>query len=296
MLVLGQGDLEVRLAPASGGCIARFTAAHRGGVQQMLRPLPPSIAAPGPLDMACYPLVPFSGRITEGRFCFAGRAVQLPPDEICAPHAIHGRGWQSAWEIVEAGAADARLRFRHDGDDRRWTWPWSFEAEQRFALDETGLAVTMRLTNRAREAMPAGLGLHPFFEGRATARLTAHLPQVWESDARGIPTGMAPAPAQWSFDQSRAMRNVEVDHCFSGSDGHLQVAWDDRPLALRIDATGAPHAIVYAPPGEDFFCAEPVSHVPDAVNRPEPESVTGLVALAPGETMELVCRFRVAPR
>lgn len=296
MPVLKHGHLETMLAPATGGCIARLTAGHRGGVQQMLRPLPPGLTSPGPLDMGCYPLVPFSGRITEGRFSFAGRKVQLPPDGICAPHAIHGRGWQSAWEVVEAGAAHARLRFRHDGDDRRWTWPWSFEAEQHFALDETGLAVTMRLTNRACEAMPAGLGLHPFFEGRATARLMAHLPQVWESDDAGIPTGIAGTPAKWRFDRPRAMKDVEVDHCFSGSDGHMRVDWEDRPLALRIEATGASHAIVYAPPGEDFFCAEPVSHAPDAVNRPEPENVTGLVALAPGETMELTCRFGVVPR
>jgi aldose 1-epimerase len=296
MPTLTRGNLEVTLMPEAGGCIARFTASHEGGVQQMLRPLPPGISAPGPLDMACYPLVPFSGRITNGRFSFAGRMVQLPPDEICAPHAIHGRGWQTVWEVAESDATHARLGFYHDGRDPRWTWPWSFEAEQHFALDETGLSVTMRLTNRAGEAMPAGLGLHPFFEGRATARLTAPLPRVWESDERGIPTGVAPTPERWRFDEPRAMKDVEVDHCFSGGDGRFRIDWTDRPFALRIEATGAPHTIVFAPPGEDFFCAEPVSHAPDAVNRPEPESVTGLVALAPGETLELTCRFGVEPR
>jgi len=296
MLTLTQGNLEATLMPEAGGCVARFAASYESGVQQMLRPLPPGIAAPGPLDMACYPLVPFSGRITNGRFSFADRQVQLPPDHICAPHAIHGRGWQTAWEVAEAHPARARLRFHHDGHDPHWTWPWSFEAEQHFMLDEAGLAVTMRLTNRAGEAMPAGLGLHPFFEARATARLAAHLPRVWESDEDGIPTGLAATPKKWRFDPPQAMKDVEVDHCFSGSDGHMRVDWDDRPFALRIEATGAPHAIVFAPPGEDFFCAEPVSHAPDAVNRPEPESLTGLVVLAPGEAMELSCRFVVEPR
>ena len=27
------------------------------------------------------------------------------------------------------------------------------------------------------------------------------------------------------------------------------------------------HLIVYTPPGEDFFCVEPVSHMTDAINR-----------------------------
>ncbi|PKQ07249.1 MAG: aldose 1-epimerase [Alphaproteobacteria bacterium HGW-Alphaproteobacteria-11] len=296
MPILARGNLELALMPEAGGCIARFAAAHDGGVQQMLRPLPAGFATPDPLDMACYPLVPFSGRITNGRFAFAGRAVQLPPDDICPPHAIHGRGWQSSWEVIDADSGAARLRYRHDGGNRRWTWPWSFEAEQHFALDEAGLTVTMRLINRAAEAMPAGLGLHPFFEAPTTARLTAHLPRVWESDADGIPTGIAATPEKWRFDEPRAMRDVEVDHCFSGGDGNFRIDWEDRPFALRIEAADAPHAIVFAPPGEDFFCAEPVSHAPDAVNRPEPESVTGLVALAPGETMQLTCRFAVEPR
>ena len=296
MPTLTRGNLEVVLMPGTGGCIARFAAAHDGGLQQMLRPLPAGFATPDPLDMACYPLVPFSGRITNGRFAFAGRTVQLPPDDICPPHAIHGRGWRAGWEVAEQSRTQARLRFAHDGGDRHWTWPWSFEAGQLFALDEAGLTVTMHLTNRSAEAMPAGLGLHPFFEARATARLTAHLPRVWESDAQGIPTGIVATPEKWRFDEPRAMKRVEVDHCFSGGDGHFRIDWEDRPFALRIESAGAPHAIVFAPPGEDFFCAEPVSHAPDAVNRPEPESVTGLVVLAPGETMELTCRFGVEPR
>ncbi|MEQ8268794.1 MAG: aldose 1-epimerase [Parvibaculum sp.] len=293
MLTLARNRLEAVLAPETGGCIARFSARHEGGMQELLRPLPRDCADPGPLDMGCYPLVPFSGRITNGRFRFGGHKVQLPPDDICVPHAIHGRGWQSPWDVLEAGATHARLRFIHDGGDPVWTWPWGFEAEQTIVLEEDGLSVVMRLTNRAAGPMPGGLGLHPFFEGRETAWLCTHLPKVWESGADGVPTGLAPAPSKWRFDSPRAMREVEVDHCFSESEGRFRIGWNDRPFALRIEAEGAPHAIVYAPPGEDFFCAEPVSHAPDAVNRPEGDSVTGLRRLAPGEMMELRCRFIV---
>lgn len=293
MLTLTHNRLELLLAPETGGCIARFSLHHEGGTQELLRPLPRDGTAPGPLDMGCYPLVPFSGRITNGRFRFGAQEVQLPPDEICVPHAIHGRGWRSSWDVLEASAAEARLRFAHDGGDPAWTWPWSFEAEQHFVLADNGLTVAMRLTNHSGSPMPGGLGLHPFFEGRASARLRANLPKLWESGADGVPTGLADTPARWRFDQGRDMKDVEVDHCFSESDGRFRIDWTDRPHALRIEAEGAPHAIVYAPPGKDFFCAEPVSHAPDAVNRPERESVTGLLPLAPGETMELLCRFLV---
>jgi len=296
MLKLACGALEATLAPETGGSIARFTVRHEDGVQELLRPLPAGVEAPGPLDMACYPLVPFSGRITNGRFSFGGREVRLPPDEICVPHAIHGRGWRTSWEVMETDAAHARLCFVHEGGDAAWPWPWSFTGEQDFRLTVGALTVAMTLTNRADEPMPGGLGLHPFFEARSRARLATALPFVWESGAGGVPVGLASTPEKWRFDAGRPMKNVEVDHCFSGSGGRFAIAWEDRPFTLRIEAEGAPHAIVYAPPGEDFFCAEPVSHAPDAVNRAEPPEVTGLVSLAPGETMTLRCRFLVERR
>ncbi|ABS63501.1 Aldose 1-epimerase [Parvibaculum lavamentivorans DS-1] len=294
MLTLAHSRLEAVLAPETGGCIARFSLRHDGGIQQLLRPLAHDHASPGPLDMACYPLVPFSGRITNGRFRFGAEDVALPPDPICVPHAIHGRGWRAPWEVLEASANTARLRFVHKPEDAGgWSWPWSFETEQHFSLGLEGLSVAMRLTNLSSAPMPGGLGLHPFFNGRASARLQARLPEVWESGPDGTPTGLAPVPEKWRFDEPRDMKDVDVDHCFSRSEGRFRVDWTDRPFALRIEATGAPHAIVYAPPGEDFFCAEPVSHAPDAVNRPEREDVTGLRTLVPGETMELLCRFLV---
>lgn len=293
MLTLACGALELTLAPETGGSIARFTVRHEEGMQELLRPLPAGTGRPAPLDMACYPLVPFSGRITDAHFYYGGRDIHLPPDEICVPHAIHGRGWRTSWDVAEQGPAFARLRFAHEAGDPAWPWPWSFEAEQIFELSEKSLTVTIRLTNRADAPMPGGLGLHPFFEARSKARLKTHLPFVWESGADGIPLGLVSTPEKWRFDEPRPMKDVEVDHCFSGSAGRFAIAWAGRPFAIRMEAEGAPHAIVYAPPGEDFFCAEPVSHAPDAVNRPEAPDVTGLKSLAAGETMTLRCLFAV---
>lgn len=293
MLKLTSGALDLTLAPETGGSIARFVARHETGTQELLRPLPAEVTKPTPLDMACYPLVPFSGRITDAHFHYGGHDVRLPPDEICVPHAIHGRGWRTEWKVAESSEARALLRFAHEAGDPAWPWPWSFEASQLFELSEDGLTLTMTLANRAREEMPGGLGLHPFFEARSKARLGTHLPFVWESGPDGIPLGLAPAPEKWRFEGGRPMKDVEVDHCFSGSEGRFAIGWEGRPFAVRMEAEGAPHAIVYAPRGEDFFCAEPVSHVPDALNRPEGPDVTGLRALAPGESMTLRCRFIV---
>ncbi|MEL7218992.1 MAG: hypothetical protein AAGK01_11250, partial [Pseudomonadota bacterium] len=50
---------------------------------------------------------------------------------------------------------------------------------------------------------------------------------------------------------------------------------------------------VYSPPGEEFFCVEPVSHIPDAVNSALSNDETGLRILKPGEEFEVSCTYSV---
>ena len=45
------------------------------------------------------------------------------------------------------------------------------------------------------------------------------------------------------------------------------------------------HLQVYTPAGRDFLGLEPVSNMPDAVNRMDIEADQGLVVLAPGEVL-----------
>ncbi|HEX9187496.1 MAG TPA: aldose 1-epimerase, partial [Vicinamibacteria bacterium] len=43
--------------------------------------------------------------------------------------------------------------------------------------------------------------------------------------------------------------------------------------------------VVYTPPGQSFFCAEPVSHITDAFNLADAgRTDTGMLTLAPGES------------
>jgi aldose 1-epimerase len=43
---------------------------------------------------------------------------------------------------------------------------------------------------------------------------------------------------------------------------------------------------VYTPPGQSFFCAEPVSHITDAFNLAAAgQRDTGMLTLAPGESV-----------
>lgn len=155
-LRLAAGAWEATLLPSLGGAVATL---RRSGID-ILRPTPRE--PEGALDTACFPLVPYANRIAFGRFRFAERDIVLPRNFGDHPHTLHGVGWQRPWTVVDVRDDAATLRLTHAGDQ---DWPWPFEAEQRFQLEAGGMRTTLSLT-AGDVAMPAGLGLHPYFPRR----------------------------------------------------------------------------------------------------------------------------------
>ena len=278
-LALAGAGWELELLPALGGAIGALT--YRGA--DILRPTPGG--ATDPLQAACFPLVPYANRIAGGRFHFDGRDVRLPLNFGDHPNTLHGTAWQRAWEVLEASADQAVLAQEHDGGDG---WRWAWRAEQRFELDEAGLNVTLTLTNKAAEPMPAGLGLHPYFPIAPGTRLRLNAERVWLTDAVQIPSQPVPADhfGDWASGASIAEAGF-IDHCYEGWGGLATLDKGDH--IVRVTAKGARDLHVYHPEGESFCCLEPVSQLPDAFNRP------GAVfdVLAPGETLALAMRVGV---
>lgn len=282
---LKAGRLRALVAPHAGGSLAQFEAS--GGA---LMRAAPDRTSTDPLTMACYPLLPFVGRVAFGHFRFEGRDVTLPPHPISTPHALHGIGWQRQWSVVETSGHAATIALDHDGGTG---WPWRFSARQTFTLDETSLTQSLQLTNLDDTNMPAGLGVHPFFPNRQTARMTGELPLIWESSANGLPTNPVAVTAVRNFGHGRRVAPLTLDNCFSGGRGPVDIHWDDATLGIRIHGREAGHTVVYTPQSEEFFCVEPVTIVPNAFNRQEGPDVTGLKVLAPDETMSLTVRYEV---
>ena len=152
ILTLNSGDWQAELRPEVGGAIAALR--YRGA--DVLRPMPAESA--DVLQAACFPLVPYCNRIRDARFGFGPRQINLAPNFPPEPHSLHGLGWQRTWAIDSRAESKCVLVDDYDGSGR---WPWAYRAHQRIRLGPRGCAVTLVLTNRSAEPMPAGLGLHP---------------------------------------------------------------------------------------------------------------------------------------
>jgi aldose 1-epimerase len=287
LIELRDGASSVAIAPDIGGSLAWFRWNHGGEIIDWLRPADEVAQASGDAGaMACFPLVPYSNRVRDGRFAFGGREIQLPVSGQSDPHFEHGHGWRQPWTVVSHEAARAVLRYRHEAD----AWPWRYEAEQDIRLVDGSLEVRLTLHNLSAEPMPAGFGLHPYFPAMPATRIETEVDAMWETDADVLPTRRVGMQRR---SQTIDIASSNLDTVFTGWSRRARIVWPGRDAWLDLEAD-APldFLVLYTPPGEAFFCAEPVSNATDAFNLDAQGTAgTGLIVLAPGDCRTARTRF-----
>lgn len=283
MLTLRAGDLSLVLAPTVGGSVARYDVVRDGRREPLMRPAPEAFA--DAVEGACFPLVPYSNRVRDGRFSFRGREVRIAPNMAPQRHPLHGVGWRAPWRVEENADTSATLAFSWPGGE----WPWAFEARQRFTLNEQGLEIALSVRNTSAEPMPAGLGLHPFYPCPPGTVLDADVADVFTVDADLFPDGRRPAAGRYAL-VDRVISQAGLDNGYGGWGGEAVIRWPNG-LGLRVSSP-ARWFQVYAPTDQPVLAAEPVTHANGALNAPEAEQAAlGLRVLEPGETFTLTARF-----
>ncbi|MGV6490305.1 aldose 1-epimerase [Stenotrophomonas rhizophila] len=247
---LRAGRLEVALAPEAGGRIAHL---RYDGVEWLVGEQEVGAAAIG---WGCYPMVPWAGRIRQGRFVFEGTAFELPLN--FGAHAIHGVGFSRPWHVdsLDADAATLSLALPEDA-----YWPFGGRATQ--VIRATPDCLELRLAVQAGDkAMPAVLGWHPWF--RKPDQVVFAPSAMYPRDGEGIATlpCVRPVPGPW-------------DDCFLNQQEVAMVS-GEQVLRMRAD-TG--HWVVYDGAAH-ATCVEPQTGPPDGFTLlPD--------RLEPGQILEL---------
>ena len=287
---LAAGNLRLQLSPSIGGAFFGFEWTGPGGARPILRECHSPLEKV--LDAACFPLVPYVNRIRGGQFAFRGRQVRLAPNMAGDPSPLHGQGWQNSWQVDEHSEAGAVLSFRHAAGE----WPWDYEAHQEFALDSGSLSVRLICRNTDAEAMPCGLGQHPYFPCGPETRLDTQVTQVWTIDEHVLPVEKVPADGRFDL-RDRRVCGQDLDHGFGGWGGSATMTDLDWPYDVRLSSPDARFFQLYSPGAGGIFVAEPVSHANAALNAPEEQwPKLGMRVLEPGEAMSLVMRLDIIPK
>jgi aldose 1-epimerase len=249
------GPLAVTVDPSCGGRLASIVVE---GHELLVTGGPDD----HPMLWGSFPMVPFAGRVREGRFSFGGQLVELPVN--LAPHAIHGCGYDHPWSVTAQSDNSVDLRIDLG-------WPLGGWATQHIEAGGDGIHLTMTVGNDSRP-MPAQAGWHPWFRRPVVLELPSA--RLYERDGTGIPTGrlvdVPPGP---------------LDDCLTALAGDPVLRFVDGPrVVLR---SSCDHWVVYTEP-EHALCVEPQSGPPDQFNhaptivRPG-HSLTATFSIAPGE-------------
>jgi aldose 1-epimerase len=289
-LHLASGAWELEVQPARGGAV---TALRHDGRPVLVSPDPATVDAMG---AASFALVPYANRIAQGRFTHQGRQWTLPPNFGEHAHPLHGTGWKRPWSVVTQRADGIALQLQHTVDQH---WPWAFTVQQNIDLLADAVCFALCVTNDATGPAPMGVGFHPAFAASAATRLHTQLEGVWMIDADSLPVSLAPARGVLPELPGAVpvLRRALVDHCFTGWTRELRIenagaAGEIAAVELRA-SPGMEFLQLYMPPGKQLFCAEPMSQMPDAINRDAGAWQTGLRWLAPGETLQVWMKLAV---
>ena len=275
-VTLAHGEYEAQVLPALGGGLARLR--WRG--HDLVQCLPKESATdPKPGQLGMFPMVPWGGRIENAEFTWHGATYQVtpfPPE----PHALHGDGWKSVWEVAHGDTSRVLLKL-----EVRNT-PLAHRAELEYKLDSAGLSVRLEIASLADRPMPFGLGQHPWFPRKGAETVQFVADRFWMHDPAGIPTDAISLAQELDFSEGGPIPAGFRNNCYEGWDGHFRITYPARQLAVRMTASSAlDWLMVYCNPDLDAVCFEPQSHLPAAHNMPGSGERLGLVELAPGESL-----------
>lgn len=244
-------------------------------------------------------LIPFPGRIGDGRYSFDGQALQLECNDKEGPNAIHGFVRNLPWHMQEVHSNKVTFEIRLDAEVYAGRgYPFSLEVRVTYELNVPGLTCSFSVKNVGHRAAPVGVGFHPYFtvgtsvidEAEVQIPGTAYL----EFNERLVPTGriLSVAGTPWDYRRFGEIGRQRFNHCYVQLErdaqgmattslrnlarGHVIDITMDHAFSAVVVYTG--DAIADAP--RAALAIEPMTCASDAFNHPD----WGLKRLVPGET------------
>ncbi len=244
-------------------------------------------------------LAPWANRIDGDAYWANGKKYLLNPDlknfRYDGNHKpIHGLlVFAKEWKVLairadgEGAMVTSRLEFWKHPD---WMaqFPFAHGIEMTYCLHEGALEVRTAIENLSAEAMPLSLGYHTYYRLDDSPRddWNVHVPareHVVLSEML-IPTGER-KPA--NLKDPHSLREKRLDDVFTGlvrDSGGRSEFWV-QGKAQKIKVVFGPKydvAVVFAPPGREFICFEPMVGVTNVFNLAHAGLYKDLQSIPPG--------------
>ncbi len=266
-VTLAAGELEATFLPGLG--LLGTSLRHRG---EELLALPGGVAGYRDGNVTGLPiLAPWANRLPAWRYRAAGvevslEGLELPTDPGGLP--IHGtltahRGWRLERLAAEAGSAVLQASLDYAAyPELLAAFPFPHRLTVAATVEAATLTVATTLAATGDRPVPVAFGWHPYLRlpgaRRAAWRLLLPDRTHLDLDDRGLPTGKtADEPAE-----TDPVGDRTFDDLYALGDGpaarRLGLEAAGRRLLVGY-GQGYDHAQVFAPPGTEFVCLEPMT-------------------------------------
>ncbi|MCC7052179.1 MAG: hypothetical protein IT355_02860 [Gemmatimonadaceae bacterium] len=208
-------------------------------------------------------LIPFAGRVKDGRYRWDGVEHQLPLTDKDGPNAIHGFVRQIPWAVELAVPHAVVFSLSFAGAEG---YPFPLDVRVAYTLDEAGLHVASAITNAGSADAPVAMGFHPYFTTGSDVvnsdTFTLPCAEVLEFE-RLIPTGAVHevASAGLDFRAGRVVGETAFNHCFASPDRD-----DDGLVRVRL-SNGARTVVVWMDEAFDYVVVYTGEALPPALRR-----------------------------
>jgi galactose mutarotase-like enzyme len=242
-------------------------------------------------------LYPWANRLERFGYQAAGKEVTLSSEDARIPRDDNGLPIHGVlpgllrWEVdgSRSGAGDAvaaRLAWR--SEELLGLFPFAHEVGVLATVGRAELTIATTVTAAGDGPVPVSFAYHPYTRvpgaGRDDWQVTLGASGQIVLDGRSIPTGERAPIDRLSF----ALGGVSLDDAYDAAAAPATFAAAAGGATLTVEyLSGYPFAQVFAPPGQEFICFEPMTAPTNALN-----SGDGLTVVAPGESYR--AEFRIA--
>lgn len=283
-VVLALGAIELTVLPQRG---ARLHRLRVGGRDLLRTPEDARSYDDEPFFWGAFVMAPWCNRLAAGPLEIAGRTVDLPIN-FRDGTAIHGQVYGSPWR--REGESAFEMEAGGEG------WPWPYRVRLVFELESAGLSIVQSIINLADEAMPAGVGLHPWFV--RPVEVAVHGRSVFTSNSDSRPD---PEPASGEHDLRRlTTMPPDLDATWADlGDPPVELRWPGEGLACRVTASsnrGNLFITAASPSDVGADALEPQTHAPQGLRRLLNGEPGALQLIEPGGSLVLTTRLSFEQR
>ena len=284
MLELINSQLSLWVDPDYGACtlgLAWRGKAMMPDCRKALRLPAKLISERGELPEASFNMLPWSGRVFEGKMWYGGQYMSLGRAE---EHALHGELWDKPWQVETYSESYIRCRI---GKPRESKYPAEYAAVYETRIEGDHVFFSLTITNNSLASIFMGGGFHPYFSRLKGVVVSFDaLAEYPAAEHVGIPSGPA-GPTSWSKNFTKGVRLSReglVDASFLLGKKCAQLTWPQDGVEAFLEFSDSiDHLVVYNP-DKPWFAVEPVSHANNILGEVQNSLRT---SLEPGASLKM---------